>query len=814
MDRPTLNRIAIATALVAILASLASAIPLVPSPVQGLLAVVGFGALIAAIHTVRPAREEAREQEDATAHLLGVACAGLVAVLALLLVAATVARFGGVRYVGHTPLFLTQNFTLVTGPFLALVATAVLMAARGRLHASVTVTSGRRASTLLSLCLLALVSALFAGGIVGEAWQAPYLLGLGGVVAWFDATQMAGLPTLSKAGRWLERGETRESRWLVRALAHVGNGLVVVLGVAGVVLFALGFTGPGLIVQGVAAVLLTLTTHAAAGLSNAIPAEFGEEIARVEQEQSQLRLLALGPLAVAVVATLLTTVGVAALFNPGPLTVVLEVALPATGALVAVLAGVNLARSRLPAFEREGALRRAVSTVMASVLAASLFFSILVELGVMAGPVTEMGLGLLFHYTAVLGVSVFVLAQGMYPVPGADRDEKPGDGEEVADDDAASMKRSLVAVYAASGVFLVGAVGLLAMVMMGQLDLALPDSGEGRNAAFLATIGVGVMLLLGLAVVFFRSRQLDTPHMEGEVDFERDYTSEEVLRLTVLGISGTAAFVLAVMGTLVYMEQLEAVAGFALEKRYATDFWVFAVLIGIGPAGYLHNRERKRRQAIDERLPEFLRDLAESQRTGMTLTQAVITASKGNYGALTPEIKKMAAQIEWGVSFDRALSSFAERVETPLVQRTASLVIEASNSGGDVIDVLEAASEDAREIKQIEHERRSGMQIYVMIIYIAFLVFLGVIGVLNVKFMPEVADAVSGASGVSVGSIEFEEFDMQTFRTLFFHAAVVQGLGGGFVAGSMEEGSPSAGLKHAFAMTMLAYVAFRFLLGG
>ena len=174
----------------------------------------------------------------------------------------------------------------------------------------------------------------------------------------------------------------------------------------------------------------------------------------------------------------------------------------------------------------------------------------------------------------------------------------------------------------------------------------------------------------------------------------------------------------------------------------------------------------------------------------------------------------MAAQIQWGISFDHALASFAKRVDTPLVQRTVSLVIEASNSGGNVIDVLTAASDDAREIQMIQAERKGGMQIYVMIIYIAFLVFLGVIGILNVKFMPEVSQAVAAASGVTVGSITFAAFDIQAFRTLFFHAAVIQGLGGGFVAGAMEDGKPVAGLRHGFAMTIIAYVAFRTVLGG
>ncbi len=811
MDDATLNRIAVVLALAGALASVVSIVPMAGTT-QAIVAVAGYGLLVAALHTVRPPTMEQAQQEGTTEHMIGAVAAGLVAVLGLLLVAATVARFGDVRYLGAVPFFIAENFTFVTGPFLALLAVSVVLSARGKLHLTRQATGARRASTLVALTGLTLASALFAIGVLGEPWQAPYLLAVGAVVAWIDATRLAGLPTLAEVGAWLERGETEQSRWIVRVLARVGNGSVLVFAVGGMVLFAFGYTTAGLLMESIAAVLLTLTTHAAAGLTEAVPAELGEELAETEASKSRLRLLGIGPLIVAVVAGLLTSGALASMVGGGSLESVLGALRPAMGAALVVLAGVNLARAGLPTFQEHSAGRRAVSTVAMSVLAASLFFSVLIELGIMSGPITQVGVGLVFNYAAVLAVAVFVLARGLYPIPGTDLEAKPGEDEEAPQDDQAKIERSLMAVYIASGLFVVGALGLLAMAMFGQLEMALPDTGEGRNAAYLAMIGVGVVLLMGLAVVYFQSRQLDTPHEDG-VDFERDYTAEEVMRLTVLGVSGTLAFVLGFLGVLVFVGQLDSLGGLTFEERHSTDFFVFAILVGIGPAGYLHNREQNRIQAIDDRLPEFLRDLAESQRTGMTLTQAVITASKGNYGALTPEIKKMAAQIEWGVSFERALTSFAERVDTPLVQRTVSLVIEASNSGGEVMEVLEAAAEDAREIQQIEHERQSGMQIYVMIIYIAFLVFIGVIAILNTKFMPEVAKAVSGASGVSVGSITFEEFDMQVFQTLFFHAAIIQGLGGGFVAGSMEEGRPAAGLKHAFAMTMGAYLVFRFMLG-
>ena len=105
-------------------------------------------------------------------------------------------------------------------------------------------------------------------------------------------------------------------------------------------------------------------------------------------------------------------------------------------------------------------------------------------------------------------------------------------------------------------------------------------------------------------------------------------------------------------------------------------------MFGAGPYGLFYNREAKRILAIDEKFPDFLRDLAESARAGMTLPRALVTAAQGTYGTLTSDIKTMAAQVDWGVDFGEALTRFAQRTKTPLIDRTVSLVVEAQRAGG------------------------------------------------------------------------------------------------------------------------------------
>ena len=130
-----------------------------------------------------------------------------------------------------------------------------------------------------------------------------------------------------------------------------------------------------------------------------------------------------------------------------------------------------------------------------------------------------------------------------------------------------------------------------------------------------------------------------------------------------------------------------------------------------------------------------------------------------------------------------------------------------------MIDILTAASEDAREIKQIVSERNTQMSMYNVVIYIAFFVFIAVVLVLSAQFIPAFKKAVGAASGQQVGGLQFRDFDPEDFNTIFFQAALVQAIGGGLVGGVLSKGSPVAGFMHIGVMMIVAWLAFRVMVG-
>ena len=240
------------------------------------------------------------------------------------------------------------------------------------------------------------------------------------------------------------------------------------------------------------------------------------------------------------------------------------------------------------------------------------------------------------------------------------------------------------------------------------------------------------------------------------------------------------------------------------------DFLILAFLISTGIFGGFEALRLRRVRKIDDRFPDFVRDLAESRRAGMTFTKAIMYSSKGNYGVLTPEIQKIARQISWGSSVEDALSAFAKRVNTKLIRRTISLIIEASRSGGNVADVLDAASKDAREIRFIESERRANMLSYVAIIYIGMIVFLVIIIILCKNFIPSMLK--TGSEEVQAMLGKTAKLKPEDLTNIFYRASIIQGIGMGVVAGVFEEGRASAGVKHMFILTLIIWIMFKALM--
>lgn len=232
------------------------------------------------------------------------------------------------------------------------------------------------------------------------------------------------------------------------------------------------------------------------------------------------------------------------------------------------------------------------------------------------------------------------------------------------------------------------------------------------------------------------------------------------------------------------------------------EYLLLAVIIAIFPSAILDYVDNRWKKSADAHLPDLFRSIVQAQETGTALPQAIEDASKRRYGVLTGELKKMASQMSWGMSFEEALQSFGRRVDTRLTRQAVPLIVDAGYSGGRVEKIFEPLGNFVDSTLMAERERRAQTRPYVAIIYVAFFVFLFTIIMLFKTFFIQMGE---------LSVFQFALLSPEETKTLFFHMSFMQALFGGLVAGKMGEGTMSAGLKHSAILLAVGYLSLKFL---
>jgi flagellar protein FlaJ len=228
-------------------------------------------------------------------------------------------------------------------------------------------------------------------------------------------------------------------------------------------------------------------------------------------------------------------------------------------------------------------------------------------------------------------------------------------------------------------------------------------------------------------------------------------------------------------------------------------------IVVVGPLTIEYNKYKEKKE-VEERFPDFLRDITQNIKTGMTLTQAIKATKKTYYAALTPHVKTIIVKIDWGIPFDKILKDFSKN-STPLIKKTVSTILETYRGGGDITQILESAGRTIREINRVRKERSSGIYSQMVTGYVIFFIFIAILIIFKNYLLEELIGFVSGG----LVGIDYETLQ-QIYSNAFQWLILIEGLFSGIIVGKMAEGSMVAGLKHAFILLLIGYGAYLFLL--
>jgi len=233
---------------------------------------------------------------------------------------------------------------------------------------------------------------------------------------------------------------------------------------------------------------------------------------------------------------------------------------------------------------------------------------------------------------------------------------------------------------------------------------------------------------------------------------------------------------------------------------------IISAFILFFPILLIKYNEYKSKKEIEDMFTVFLRDFVEAVRGGLTITQAFQFISKNDYKKLSPYVKKMAAQLDWGIPIDVVLKNFSKEVKSKVISRIVFSVIESHRFGGNLTDTFEALGGISVEIERLRAERSLYLHSQLITGYVIFFVFLGVIIGLEKFLIPTFTQSQS--LGETAGIPQLSEATVESFKTIFMHLILIQGFFTGLAVGKMAEGAVVAGLKHSMIMMFIGGLVF------
>jgi Archaeal flagella assembly protein J len=249
---------------------------------------------------------------------------------------------------------------------------------------------------------------------------------------------------------------------------------------------------------------------------------------------------------------------------------------------------------------------------------------------------------------------------------------------------------------------------------------------------------------------------------------------------------------------------------------------VAATVVVLASYAVVYEAHKRRVRRIESAVPDFLDRLASVNEAGTSVVGSVRRVADSNLEALTDDLQRTRRDIDWGADVGTALRRLERRVRSPMTSRAVALITNAMRASGDVGPVLRIAADESRATWSLRRERRQVMLTYLIVIYISFLVFLGIIASLSVSFIPAIEEAAIPGAGAGTSASDLPgapsgpggitdglgDINTTAYEQLFFHAAAIQAVCSGLVAGQLGEGSVRDGVKHVVALLLLTLATF------
>lgn len=229
-----------------------------------------------------------------------------------------------------------------------------------------------------------------------------------------------------------------------------------------------------------------------------------------------------------------------------------------------------------------------------------------------------------------------------------------------------------------------------------------------------------------------------------------------------------------------------------------------SLFVTTAPAAIIHMKLARHRGSMENGVNNFLRDLTEVRKTGLSPEKCIESLSKRDYGTFSPELRKISSDISWGIPIKRVMMDFLKRTKSWMVQIVMFLLVETIDVGGGTIGMIEALSRFNNLTQEVEKEKKMSTRPYVFMPYLAAILLVATTVMMTgfTTGFGVTATGVKTASATNAASAMTSIF----VTSAIFHSFLI-----GIVAGKISDESIASGFKHSAILVIIAMLAAKLI---
>ena len=221
-----------------------------------------------------------------------------------------------------------------------------------------------------------------------------------------------------------------------------------------------------------------------------------------------------------------------------------------------------------------------------------------------------------------------------------------------------------------------------------------------------------------------------------------------------------------------------------------------SLCVTTAPAAMVYSKLSNHKTQTEAGINNFLRDLTEVRKTGLSPEKCIESLSQRDYGVFSKELRKISSEISWGLPIRKVIMDFIKRTRSWMAQIVMFLLVETVDVGGGTIAMVESLARFNNMTEEVEKQKRADTRPYIMMPY-----FCALLLVITTSMM---LGFTSGTFGIAGGT---QPADMGWIRSIFNSSCIFSSYLIGIVAGKISEESVAAGFKHASILVVISAVA-------